>query len=96
MIANSYPQPAYAFVGQCAAVAEHDSRQSIGRISAPTLVLAGKEDILDPPVLSEELHARILGSELVILEGGGHALFQEIPDKFNRAVLDFLAKVGKG
>ncbi|MHB8085089.1 MAG: alpha/beta fold hydrolase [Dehalococcoidia bacterium] len=95
MMANPYPQPAHAFVGQCAAVAEHDSRQSIGRISALTLVLAGKEDILDPPVLSEELHAGIPGSELVILEGGGHALFQEIPHKFNRAVLDFLAKPGK-
>lgn len=93
VLTNPHPQPVYAYARQCAAIAEHDSRQSIGRISVPTLVLAGKEDILDPLPLSEELHAGIPGSELAILEGGGHALFQEIPDKFNQAVLEFLSRI---
>jgi pimeloyl-ACP methyl ester carboxylesterase len=96
MLANPYPQPAYAYARQAAACAEHDTRDRIGHITAPTLVLVGKEDILCPVKLSEELTAGIPNAELVVLEGGGHACTREIPDKFNRAVLEFLAKVEKG
>lgn len=96
MLANPYPQPAYAFARQAAADVEHDTRNRIGQITAPTLVLVGKEDILCPVKLSEELASGIPNAELVVLEGGGHGFFIEITDKFNQAVLDFLAKVEKG
>jgi len=96
MLANPYPQPAYAFARQLAACGEHDTQDRVGQITAPTLVLVGREDILVPVKLSEELAAGIPNAELVVLEGGGHAFSLEIPDKFNQAVLDFLAKVEKG
>ncbi len=81
-----------AKVGACL---EHDTRDRIGQITAPTLVLVGKEDILLPVKLSEELAAGIPNAELVILEGGGHGFLSEVADKFNQAVLDFLAKTEK-
>lgn len=96
MLANPNPQPAYAFVRQVVACVEHDTRERIGQITAPTLVLVGKEDILLPVKLSEELAAGIPDAELVVLEGAGHGFPIEIADKFNQAVLEFLAKVEKG
>jgi len=96
ILANPYPQPAYAFSRQASAAIEHDTRDRIGHITAPTLVLVGKEDILCPVKLSEELAAGIPNAELVVLEGRGHGSCGEIPDRFNRAVLEFLAKVEKG
>lgn len=98
MLANPYPQPAYAYARQAGheRAAEFDTRNRLGQITAPTLVLVGKEDILCPVKLSEELAAGIPNAELVVLEGGGHLFLIEISDKFNQAVLDFLAKVEKG
>lgn len=96
MLANPYPQPTYAFARQAAAIMEHDTRNRIGQITAPTLVLVGREDLLCPVKLSEELAASIPNAELVILDGGGHGFPIEIPEKFNQTVLDFLAKVEKG
>ena len=39
-------------------------------------------------------HAAIPGSELVVLESGGHALSKTRSAEFNRIVLDFLARHG--
>ena len=94
-LANPDPQPAYAYTRQVAACLEHDARDRLGQITAPTLVLVGKEDILLPIQMSEELAAGIPNAELVVLEGGGHGFLVEIAGKFNRAVLDFLENVKK-
>lgn len=93
MLANPYPQSVHGHARQFAAATEHDTRERIGKITAPTLVLVGKEDILLPVKMSEELAAGIPNAELVVLEGGGHLFSVEIADKFNLAVLEFLSKV---
>ena len=93
MLANPYPQPAHGLARQTGADLEHDTGERIGKITAPTLVLVGKEDILTPVKMSEELAAGIPNAELVILEGGGHMSQSEVADKFNQAVLDFLEKL---
>jgi 3-oxoadipate enol-lactonase len=85
--------PAYAIVRQLMACVEHDARGRLGRITVPTLILAGKDDILVPFSLSEELATNIPKAELVVLDGGGHGFNTEVPDKFNQAVLEFLAQV---
>ena len=86
-------QPAYAYSRQATAYLEHDARARLGQIRAPTLVLVGREDTALPVKLSEELAALIPNAKLVVLEGGGHIFNGEIPDKFNQAVLEFLARV---
>jgi len=93
MLANPYPQPVHGYARQFAAATEHNTRDRIGKITVPTLVLVGKEDILLPVKMSEELAAGIPNAELVVLEGGGHGFLAEIAGKFNQAVLDFLSKV---
>jgi len=92
MVANPYHEPLYAYERKLAAVSGFDTRDRLDQIKAPTLVLVGREDILTPVQLSEELAAGIPGAELVILDGGGHAFSGEISEKFNQAVLEFLAK----
>ena len=51
--------------------------------------------MLLPVKMSKELAAGIPNSELIVLEGGGHGFLVEIAERFNRAVMDFLAKVEK-
>ena len=44
----------------------------LGEITAPTLVMAGREDFVFPPECQQELAAGIPGSRLVIIDGAGH------------------------
>lgn len=45
-----------------------------------------------PPRFSRELHERIPGAELVVIEGGGHGYLWEQAPAFNEACLGFLRK----
>ncbi|MDV2991339.1 MAG: putative non-heme bromoperoxidase BpoC [Chroococcidiopsis sp. SAG 2025] len=90
---HPHPQQIQGFSGQVAALLQHDTRGDIERIYAPTLVLIGKDEIFIPLNFSEELAANIPNAELVVSEKGGHNYWMEFPEIFNRAVMQFLAKV---
>jgi len=83
----------HAIRRQFAACVEHYVRGRLGRVKAPTLVIAGRDEFFIPLELCEELAASIPGARLAILEGGGHALNEDIPEEFNRIVLQFLGEV---
>ena len=89
-LAYPYLPTIHGFAGQVAACIEHNSLNHLNQIVSPTLVLVGQEDILIPVKLSQELARGLPNAELLILEGGGHNFFYEIPEQFNRAVLNFL------
>jgi len=62
------------------------------RIRVPTLVVAGGEDrSLDR---QRELARRISGAELHVIEGAGHCCNLERPWEYDRAVIEFLARIG--
>ena len=88
-----HPQPIHGFAGQVAALLQHDTTDKIDRISVPTSVLIGKDEILIPLEFSEELAANIPNAELVVSERGGHNYLLEFPEIFNQAVMQFLARV---
>jgi pimeloyl-ACP methyl ester carboxylesterase len=67
-----------------------DSRPLLAHVRCPTLILAGKEDTLIPCAASEEIHAGIAGSQLVILPGCGHLANLEQPEAFNGVLGRFL------
>ncbi len=92
-IAGHSSTPPHILARQMTACAEHDARDRIGRITAPTLVLAGKEDPFIPFSLSQELAGSIPGAKLKVLEGGGHGFSASMAERFNRAVLEFLDQV---
>jgi proline iminopeptidase len=61
----------------------------LSTIHVPTLIMAGNHDECDPS-LSLEMHAKIAGSQLVILPNSGHMNFVDQPDLWEKAVEDFL------
>jgi len=62
----------------------------LGRITAPTLVIVGNQDILTPRGDSEEIAERIPQAELVVISGAAHGLMIEHATTFNRVVIDFI------
>jgi 3-oxoadipate enol-lactonase len=80
------------FLAQMAAVMAHDASSELHRIEAATLVMKPAADQLIPPRASDELARLIPGATLETFEHGSHGFNVEQADKFNRAVLDFLAQ----
>jgi pimeloyl-ACP methyl ester carboxylesterase len=60
------------------------------RIAVPTLLVWGAQDGLVPVAFGEAYHAAIPDSRLVVLEGAGHAPFDERKDAFLAAFHDFV------
>ena len=64
------------------------------RLHVPTLILCGGRDTLTPPALSEHLSWLIARSRLRIIEGAGHMLPLESPDRVNEEILEFAGALG--
>ena len=89
MVAN-FPVPEI-MLGRIAALLAFDRRADLGRISAPTLIVAARDDMVTPMYYSEELAGLIPGAETAILECGGHFFPISAADEFRRTLLTFLA-----
>jgi len=66
----------------------------LGRISVPTLVIAGAEDLLIPLPQAERLAAGIQGARLEVLDGAGHAVTIEEAERANELIATFARRVG--
>ncbi|WP_310613832.1 alpha/beta hydrolase [Limnohabitans sp.] len=81
---------AKAYVANCQAVANVNWLNDLKLIKSPTLVLAGALDMGATPMMAEAIHHEITGSQLEIFEHASHLSPLEQPEKFQRAVSDFL------
>ncbi len=88
MVAN-FPVPE-VMLSRIAALLEFDRRADLGRISAPTLVVGARDDMVTPIYYSEELARLIPGAETAILEFGGHFFPVSEAEAFRRLLLEFL------
>ncbi len=61
------------------------------KISKPTLVITGTEDVAVPAANSLILAQKIPGAWLVQIKGGGHGLMYQYPDIFNKVLQTFLS-----
>ncbi len=61
----------------------------LSRLSMPTLVIAGAEDVLVPAFHAERVASAIPGARLEVLEGAGHAVTIERADRVNALVEEF-------
>lgn len=76
----------------------HDALDRLARIDAPTLVIAGEQDVVTPPWQCQAVAERIPGAgyELVTGPGSSHALMMERPEDFAGLVLRFLREASTG
>ncbi len=77
------------YAAACAAVRDMDQRQSLSRIHAPTLVIAGSEDFATPPADGHYIAGNIPGAHYVELPAAHLSNVQAAP-AFTQAVLQFL------
>jgi pimeloyl-ACP methyl ester carboxylesterase len=64
--------------------------RKLGKVRAPTLIIWGRDDMLIPLAMGEELHKGIAGSQMIVLDGTGHIPMVGKPAEFNQAVTKFL------
>ena len=62
----------------------------LSKLTHPTLIANGDNDRMVPSVLSEDLHRRVKGSELIIYPDSGHGGIFQFHDKFAVAAIEFL------
>jgi pimeloyl-ACP methyl ester carboxylesterase len=72
------------------ALAEADLRDALSSIRVPALLVHGDADERSTLEVANDLHRRILTSNLVVLPGLGHECFLEDPNRFNIEVRSFL------
>jgi pimeloyl-ACP methyl ester carboxylesterase len=83
-------QKANAVASAWAACQRLDLRGKLEGVRAPTLVIAGLNDLLTPPYLARAVAEGLVKSQLEIWEGTGHFPFLEDPRRFNRRLEDFI------
>jgi pimeloyl-ACP methyl ester carboxylesterase len=64
----------------------------LSKITQPTLIANGDNDRMVPSILSEDLHRRIEGSELIIYPDSGHGGVFQFHDKFAPVAVEFLGR----
>ncbi len=89
--ASYSPEPLNRAFGPGGFLRRYDLRPELGRITAPTLVLAGRHDWICPPRFSEEIHRLIPDSQLDVFEHSSHSLRVDEPERLNAAILAFAA-----
>lgn len=83
-----------AFSTQLKAIAKfgRSTPSDLSKLTQPTLIANGDNDRMVPSILSEDLHKRIAGSELVIYPNSGHGGIFQFHEKFVPVAVEFLAR----
>jgi 3-oxoadipate enol-lactonase len=81
--------PVEGYLGCGAAVRDVDHRELLPKISAPTLVIAGRHDGATPPEANEYISKRIPGAQFALVDAS-HLSNIEQAQAYTRMVLDFL------
>ena len=63
------------------------------RLDVPALILCGNRDRLTLPALAEHLSELIPGSRLRIIDGAGHMVLLEVPERVNQEILNFVGSI---
>jgi 3-oxoadipate enol-lactonase len=82
--------PREGYAACCEALAALDLTEDLGRIAAPTLVIAGAEDPATPPAFGEAIAAAVPGARFARVDGAAHLANLERPERVNQLLTDFL------
>jgi pimeloyl-ACP methyl ester carboxylesterase len=72
-----------------------DSKDLLGDVGVPALVIAGREDALIPLEASREIADGIGGARLVIAENVGHSIMVEAPERAAAELAAFAAGIDR-
>ncbi len=84
------PARAEALDAGLALLAGTDLRERLGELACPLLWLLGERDTLIPRTLADRLPSLLIGGEVRVLFGAGHAPFLSHPAVLQAAIADFL------
>lgn len=82
---------AAGYAACCEALAAFDVRDRLGAVRAPTLVVAGEQDVATPPAHAQELARGIPGAKLTLVPGAAHLANLERPERVTDAIAGHLA-----
>jgi 3-oxoadipate enol-lactonase len=83
--------PPEGYIANCAAIRDMDQRETITRITAPTLVIAGAKDPATPPADGRFIAERIPGARYAELDAA-HLSNIEAAGPFTETLLQFLTE----
>jgi proline iminopeptidase len=84
----AYAEPLHQF--NTAEFPSLDLRPELRRITAPTLVVAGDDDMIAGPVCADAMISELSDARLVTIRDSGHFLYVEQPEAFRAALTEFL------
>jgi pimeloyl-ACP methyl ester carboxylesterase len=85
--------PSNVLLGDYLACRAFDVSARLGEVGAPVLVVGGAADRMAPPELSAALAERLPRADLHLVEGAGHMLPVEYPDKLAGLIRDWLERM---
>ena len=77
---------------EAAILARRDGRSDLAAIAVPTLVLCGRDDLLTPPALAEEMAALVPNAERHMVAQCGHITTLERPSEVSNALRRWLTR----
>jgi 3-oxoadipate enol-lactonase len=78
------------YAGCCAAIAGMDLRGDLGRVRAPTLVVAGSADLATPPEHARAIARGVPGARVAVVDGAAHIANVERPAEVTALLLEHL------
>lgn len=84
--------PAEGYAGCCEALAGMDLTEDLGRVVAPTLLLAGSDDPAAPPPVVAEMAGAMADARVQVVDGAAHLLNVEQPGVVTEAILKHLRR----
>jgi len=81
------------FLGMLRNASEHTAWDHLPEIDVPTLIVAGTKDTFTPYWLSEEMHDRIPGAQMLTVPGGTHVAPIEHPELIALRLEKWLAEL---
>ncbi len=87
-----FPQTATAFKNQVEAIIDFDCSNKLIKISAYTIIINGREDLLFSPEFSQRSLNKILNTKFLTIDNAAHSIHMEQPKVFAEIVTNFFQK----
>jgi 3-oxoadipate enol-lactonase len=82
-----------SYLKVCDAIAHVNVKDLLQKITVPTLVLVGTDDLVFPPEVAEDLQQRIVGADIQYIDGGDHIVIINKPEDVAKDIGEYLTKI---